>query len=102
MSTLLSVLKTTGDTANIVFTSFLRCTTATLVHLKVRKCQAAYHREVTAVYFDATSALTKNMYSMFIKCDVPIRSAKLVAQQLRNVDNVIQSGVLDLLPRLKG
>lgn len=89
-STILSDFTAPGYNPNIFITPSLRCKTATLVHLKMLKSQAAFHREVPAVYVDAILVFTKNMYSMFIECDVPIIFAQVYAEQLRNVDTVIQ------------
>lgn len=102
MNTLLSAFTTSGDTANIFVTHFLCCTTAALVHLKVPKSQASYHREVLWVNVDSFSSFMKNMYSKFIECYVPIRSAQVFAQQIRHVNSVIQPGLQDFLLRLQG
>lgn len=62
------------ENANILVTPLLRCITATFVHLKVPSSEAAYHGSIPLVYVDAISSVTKRIYYMFAKCDVPIRS----------------------------
>lgn len=41
------------------------------------------------------------MYSTFIPCQVPIRSAQVVGQQMQHVDSVIQHGHKSFLQRRK-
>lgn len=86
---MLPAFTATGDTANILVTTFLRYTTAALVHLKMLTSQAASHGPVSPIHVDAISSFTKHSYNMFVQCDVPILSAQVVAEQMRPVDSVI-------------